>query len=135
MLTIEGDGLTFSGSNSSVYVVIDSGCGSVSFDGLSLNGAYPYKAGILVAGEGTADAVEINISGSCELVNTLDRKGALWSLRPVVLSGQGTDPELTISSIGSDALYSSSLEVNNLTLSVEAAVGSDLGSVDICHYR
>ena len=125
VLTIEGDGLTFKGSNSSVYVVFDSACGSVSFDDLSLSGAYPYSAGILVAGEGTSDAVEINIYGNCEIVNTYDRKSAVWSLRPIVLIGRGISPSLSISSVGSNALYSSGLETDSLALAVTAAEGYD----------
>ena len=77
-LTIEGDGLTFSGSNDSVYVNISSGCSSVTFDGLSLSGAYPDRyIGILAIEGDPADNVTINISGSCALENTSDGKGAL----------------------------------------------------------
>ena len=45
-----------------------------------------------------------------------------------MLNGQGTGPSLSISSTGADAVYSSGLEVDSLTLSVDAAVGSGYAS-------
>ena len=127
-LTISGNGLTFSGSNDSVYVVIGSGCGSVTFEDLSLSGAYSARiAGNLFIEGDASDTITINISGSCELVNTSDNRNAVNSMRPIVLSGQGADPSLNISSVGRDAIYSTGLEVDSLSLSV-TATGSSSGA-------
>jgi len=109
-----------------VYIIIDSGCSSVSFDNLELSGEYPYGDGMLVIPYvETNPDVNINISGNCKLENTSDYAQAIWSRRPVVLNGQGTDATLSISSVGLGATYvREGLEANNLILNVTAAAGT-----------
>jgi hypothetical protein len=94
-LTVTGNGLTFSGSSSEVYVVIAPSATDVTFRNLSLSGAYSGD-GVLVTSE-TAVGLTINISGTCVIRNTQDDEQVSRQERPVLLKGSGTGASLTVS--------------------------------------
>jgi hypothetical protein len=100
VLTITGDNLTFSGSSSSVYVVIEDGVSNVRFDNLVLSGSYQYENGPVNIPYGENGIVpNITISGSCRFENTYDGNGAMRCDRPVVFTGADISASLTAGSV------------------------------------
>jgi hypothetical protein len=94
-LTITGSGLTFSGTSSEVYVVIEPSATDVTFDGLTLSGAYSGD-GALVTNEATT-GLNINISGNCVIRNTQAGGQVSRLERPVLFKGTGAGAKLTAS--------------------------------------
>jgi|GEM_PF-1895158 len=93
-LTITGNGLTFSGTSSEVYVVIAPSVADVTFNSLTLSGAY-LGDGPLVTNEATA-GLTINISGKCVVRNTQAGGQVSRLERPVLFKGAGAGAKLTV---------------------------------------
>ena len=128
-LTVTGDDLTFSGSSNEVFVVIAANATNVTFDDLTLSGAY--STGVLTTGS-TSVGLTVNISGTCVIGNTETGEDTVRFERPISLEGTGTGAKLLISGKGSYTLYcADDFDVNSLELvidSTNAAVGNDEGS-------
>lgn len=126
-LTIAGDGLTFSGISDEVHVIIGTGVTSVTFDGLTLSGAY---TGYVLTTESSTNLVTICVSGTCAIGNT--GMDAMRFERPVLLSGVGTGAKLSVSGNGSYALYcADDFDVDSMELEIDGAgfaLGNDEGA-------
>ena len=94
-LTVTGNGLTFSGTSSEVYVVIAPSATDVTFNGLTLSGAY-FGDGALMTDETPAD-LTINISGNCLIRNTQAGGQVSRLERPVLFKGTGAGAKLIVS--------------------------------------
>jgi len=123
MLTVTGDGLTFSGTSDSVYITIAGSVSEVTFRDLALDGSYGAGDAVLSAGEGTG-TLTINVEGDCVLRNTADAH-SLYLDRAVKLNGEGSDAALSIAAPGSsETIYASgNLEVKNLEMNVTSVSG------------
>lgn len=128
-LTITGNGLTFSGTSSEVYVVIAPSAMDVTFDGLTLSGAYSGD-GALVTNE-AAGGLTINISGTCVIRNTQDGEPTVRLERSVTLKGAGTGAKLSVNGKGNYTVYSAdTMNVDLLELDIDStntALGNDDG--------
>ena len=128
-LTVTGDDLTFNGSSSEVFVVIAASATNVTFDDLTLSGAY--STGVLTTGS-TSVGLTVNISGTCVIGNTETGEDTVRFERPISLEGTGTGAKLLINGKGSYTLYcADDFDVNSLELvidSTNAAIGNDEGS-------
>jgi len=120
-LTITGNGLTFSGFSSEVCVRIESGVTDVTFNDLTLSGAYSGISAVLNMEE-TSTFLTINISGSCTIHNTQNGEQAVRFERPVLLAGAGTGAKLSINAKGcSETVYCGNiLNTDSLELIIAA---------------
>jgi len=146
LLTVTGGGLTFSGSSSEVYIVVEDSVSDVAFNNLSLSGAFAFSDAPLVF-PSASGAVEttVTIAGSCSFVNTQAGQTAIRCDRKVVFEGADTSASLTVSSTDTVTIYcEKGIAVNNLQLNVNSAlVGSeawaaafmgDGGSACVCSF-
>lgn len=126
-LTVTGNGLTFSGSSSEVYVVIAPSATDCAFNSLTLSGAY-LEDGALVTNEATA-GLTINISGNCVIRNTQSGEPCVRLERPVLLKGVGTGTKLFVSGKGNYTVYSgNTFSVDSIELEINGtntALGND----------
>ncbi len=126
-LTVTGNGLTFSGGSDEVCVSIGNSATDVTFDDLTLSGAYS-ESGVLVTAN-TTSGLSIRISGVCVLSNTQDAEQGVRFERPTLLSGVGSGASLTISAKGNYTVYcADDFDVDSLELEINStntAVGND----------
>lgn len=132
MLTVSGDGLTFSGSSDSVYITVGGGVSAVTFSDLALSGSFAQSNAVLYAQEGTTNPLTVNIAGNCTFANSAELAHAAYLDRPVVFQGiAGSNPTLSFTTPGNleaniAAIYASanvSLEAKDLELTVTSANG------------
>lgn len=129
VLTITGDGLTFSGTGSDVYVNIDGATNSVTFDNLNISVSKEYFDSINV-GE-SSSPLTVNIRGNCAFEITLSSDEAQHVMRierPTRFAGtEKTEDSLRIVTSGGKAIYASnSLTFDTLDLAIDAAGGEDI---------
>jgi|GEM_PF-671972 len=128
VLRITGSGLTISGSSSSVYIIIEEGVSTVTFNGLQLSGAYEYGYPLEFKYNSNGTSAAVTISGSCLVENTFEAKQAIRSNRHMTLTGSGASAELTVKSVDRSAFYCGrGMEVNGIDLNVSVDAG--LGNV------
>ena len=123
VLTIEGDGLTFSGQGEDVYVDIKGTVSLVTFEDLSISFAQVYFDGINI-GEG-AEELTVNIEGSCTFevtVSSDEAQHVMRTERPVGFHGTDrSEDSLSIITSGGKAIYTSNnLTFDRLGLSIDA---------------
>jgi hypothetical protein len=129
VLTITGDGLTFSGTGSDVYVNINESASSVTFDNLNISVSKDYFDSINIGESGSP--LTVNIVGNCAFENTLSSSGAQNVMRierPTRFAGTDkTEDSLHIVTSGGKAIFASnSLTFDTLGLAIDAAEGEDI---------
>ncbi|MCR4431844.1 MAG: InlB B-repeat-containing protein, partial [Tepidanaerobacteraceae bacterium] len=134
VLTITGDGLTFSGTGSNVYVNIDGATNSVTFDNLNISFSKKYFDSINIGESGSP--LTVNIVGNCAFEITLssdEAQNVMRIERPTRFAGTDkTEDSLRIGTSGGKAIYASnSLTFDTLDLAIDAAGGEgiDMGSI------
>jgi uncharacterized repeat protein (TIGR02543 family) len=134
VLTITGDGLTFSGTGSDVYVNIDGATNSVTFDNLNISFSKKYFDSINIGESGSP--LTVNIVGNCAFEITLssdEAQNVMRIERPTRFAGTDkTEDSLRIGTSGGKAIYASnSLTFDTLDLAIDAAGGEgiDMGSI------
>lgn len=129
-LRITGDGLTFSGTSDSVYIIIEPTATNVTFDSLSISGSLPLGDGILTISESAAE-LTLTISGAVNFINTKEGCGVIRCERPVSINGTGTENNtdtLNISCVNSGAVYmENNASFSGLTLNFTITDGSAEG--------
>ncbi|HOV65409.1 MAG TPA: S-layer homology domain-containing protein [Bacillota bacterium] len=126
VLTIEGDGLTFSGQGEDVYVDIKDTVSLVTFEDLSISFAQVYFDGINI-GEG-AQELTVNIEGNCAFevtVSSDEAQHVMRTERPVGFYGTDRSEDfLSIITSGGKAIYTSNnLTFDRLGLTIDAGGG------------
>lgn len=127
VLTITGDGLTFSGQSNEVYIQIAETANSVTFNNLRLSGSYDkLDAPLWVLGGETL--LTINIEGDCAFIRTANTRQTLRiEERPVKFAGTGEEASLEVRAAGarSDAIFAYNCDITfdslNLNINMEAA--------------
>jgi len=126
VLKIEGDGLTFSGLGSDVYVDIKNSVSHVAFNNLNIVFAQEYFDGVNI---GESDSVLIvDIEGDCSFevaLSSEEAQNVMYIERPVRFVGMDkTSDFLNIATSSGKAIYaSSSLTFDGLGLSISAGGG------------
>jgi len=129
VLTITGDGLTFSGENKQeveVYIIITDTVNSVSFNDLKLSGSYDKGDALLFvkSEDPLTDPLTISIEGECYFERTGNAHSTLRIERPVNFAGTGEDATLEIHASWRNAIFSdlSNIVFNNLNLIIDVKV-------------
>lgn len=133
MLTVTGDGLTFSGSSDSVYITVADGVSDVTLSDLTLEGSYGDGNAVLYVAEDITDTgtLTINIAGDCAITNTANGKEAVRFDRAVSLEG-GTGAQLSISGKDYPVFYSEkTLNVDSLELGITAHANDEDDSANV----
>ncbi len=128
-LCILGNGLTISGSEPGVCLVIDPAVTEVSFNKLSLAVSYSYGGAILYAEKRETDQeplpLLINIKGDCSVTNTLNEVDrahtAVRIERPLTLKGVAAGSTLQFKATDGTAFYCSvQLTIEDLHFTAQA---------------
>lgn len=123
LLTVTGVGLTFSGSSSEVYIIVEDDVPDVTFNNLTLSGAFSLSDAPLVFSfnESTIDTI-VTIMGDCLFANTAAGYHAVRCNSWVGFEGADTTDSLTLSSVDACTVYcEQGIDFSNLTLDVNAA--------------
>jgi hypothetical protein len=123
ILKITGDGLTFSGTGSDIFMSINSTAGSVTFDNLNISISEEYFEGVNIVE--CSNPLSINIKGTCIFEVTLNSDEASNVMRierPTEFIGTDkTKDSLSIVTSGGKAIYvSNRLTFNTLNLAIDA---------------
>ena len=121
-LYIEGNGLTVSGRDHAIILVIEPGVTDITFNKLELTGSYDWVDGILYAEEGS-NPLLIKVKGSCRIENLRPTGQAARFDRPPTFQGVGAGASLTFKSTNSATIYTSyAWTVQSLALDVLACL-------------
>ncbi len=147
LLTVTGDGLTFSGTSDKVYIVVEDGVFDVTFNSLSLSGAFTFSdAPLVFPSDSGGVETTVTIWGSCAFANTQTGQTAIRCDREVVFEGADALATLTVSSTDAVTIYcEKGIAVNNLQMNVDsalvdseawaAAFMGDGGSACVCSFN
>ena len=127
VLTITGNGLTFSGESNEVYIYIADTVNSVTFNNLSLSGSYDKWDAPLYVLEGE-NQLTINIDGECVFISTANNWHTLRiNGRSVEFVGIDENASLRIHAVGANAVFAYDCDIAfdslNLSINVEIPEG------------
>ena len=129
VLTITGDGLTFSGESNEVYILIDETVNYVTFNNLRLSGSYDkWDAPLFVKSENPTDPLTISIEGECVFISTANNRQTLRiDGRSVEFVGIDENASLRIHAVGANAVFAYDCDIAfdslNLSINVEIPEG------------
>ncbi|MDD3880098.1 MAG: hypothetical protein PHP26_08935 [Syntrophomonas sp.] len=128
ILTITGDGLTFSGTGSGVYVDIDDTASSITFKDLNIS-VSKYFDSINVKESSSGSHLTVNIKGKCAFkIESEEAWNVMRIERPTTFVGTNkTEDSLHIGTSGGKVIYTSnSLTFDTLDLKIDAAGGEGI---------
>lgn len=147
LLTVTGGGLSFSGSSGAVYIIVEDDVPDVTFDNLTLSGAFTLSDAPLVFPSASGGVeTTVTIAGSCSFANTQAGQTAIRCDRKVSFEGADASASLTVSSTDTVTIYcEKGIAVNHLQMNINsalvdgdawaAAFMGDGGSACVCSFN